>query len=54
MNMHDRNFLLRYYEATLDYGYPEQFDDLDEARLEPDEAPGDEESSEPAAKKPKK
>ena len=54
MNMHDRNFLLRYYEATLNYGYPEQFDDLDEARLESEETSGGEESSEPAAKRPKK
>ena len=54
LNLHDRNFLLRYYEETFDYGYPAQFDDLDEARIESEETSGGEGSSEPVAKKPKK
>ena len=54
LNTFDRNFLLRYYEETFDYGYPAQFDDLDEARIESEETSGGEGSSEPVAKKPKK
>ena len=54
LNTFDRNFLLRYYGETFDYGYPAQFDDLDEARVESEETSGGEGSSEPVAKKPKK
>ena len=51
LDWNDRALLLRYYRDTTDFGYPPDGDELNEARLEPEDSTEGE--GEPDAKKPR-